>query len=157
MKKLLSYLFIIPVLLISGCSWVEYFTVGNKTDNPITVTYELAKMEEGNIFGIFTNIPEAYQLSKSSKIQWDNKIELEDLDGNPAIVKVILPPKTVMIFGRLHNDTYESNNQQFINSRDFNFGKMSIDQSEKTIQITKTTFDDYFVKKNGYVKFDVEE
>ncbi|HEY9083723.1 MAG TPA: hypothetical protein VIN73_10340 [Vicingaceae bacterium] len=157
MKKLLSYLFIISVLLISGCSWVEYFTVGNKTDNPITVTYELAKMEEGNIFGIFTNIPEAYQLSKSSKIQWDNKIELEDLDGNPAIVKVILPPKTIMIFGRLHNDTYESNNQQFINSRDFNFGKMSIDQSEKTIQITKTTFDDYFVKKNGYVKFDVEE
>lgn len=157
MKKLLSYLFIISVLLISGCSWVEYFTVGNKTDNPITITYELAKMEEGNIFGIFTNIPEAYQLSKSSKIQWDNKIELEDLDGNPAIVKVILPPKTIMIFGRLHNDTYESNNQQFINSRDFNFGKMSIDQSEKTIQITKTTFDDYFVKKNGYVKFDVEE
>lgn len=157
MKKLLSYLFIISVLLISGCSWVEYFTVGNKTDNPITVTYELVKMEEGNIFGIFTNIPEAYQLSKSSKIQWDNKIELEDLDGNPAIVKVILPPKTIMVFGRLHNDTYESNNQQFINSRDFNFGKMSIDQSEKTIQITKTTFDDYFVKKNGYVKFDVEE
>lgn len=157
MKKLLSYLFIISILLISGCSWVEYFTVGNKTDNPITVTYELAKMEEGNIFGIFTNIPEAYQLSKSSKIQWENKVELEDLDDNPAIVKVILPPKTIMIFGRLHNDTYESNNQQFINSRDFNFGKMSIDQSEKTIQITKTTFDDYFVKKNGYVKFDVEE
>ncbi|KJS05557.1 MAG: hypothetical protein VR77_08170 [Flavobacteriales bacterium BRH_c54] len=156
MKKLLSYLFIIPVLLISGCSWVEYFTLGNKTDNPITVTYELAKMEEGNIFGVFINNPEAYQLSKSSKIQWDNKVELEDLDDNPAIVKVILPPKTVMIFGRLHNDTYESNNQHFINSRDFNFGKMSIDQSEKTIQITKTTFDDYFVKKNGYVKFDVE-
>lgn len=156
MKKLLSYLFIIPVLLISGCSWVEYFTVGNKTDNPITVTYELTKMEEGHIFGIFTNIPEAYQLSKSSKIQWENKVELEDLDDNPAIVKVILPPKTIMIFGRLHNDTYESNNQQFINSRDFNFGKMSIDQSEKTIQITKTTFDDYFVKKNGFIKFDVE-
>lgn len=156
MKKLLSYLFIIPVLLISGCSWVEYFTVGNKTDNPITVTYELAKMEEGNIFGIFTNIPEAYQLSKSSKIQWDNKIELEDLDGNPAIVKVILPPKTVMIFGRLHNDTYESNNQYFINSRDFNFSNMVIEHQEQSTQITKATFDDYFVKKNGHVKFDVE-
>jgi hypothetical protein len=156
MKKLLSYLFIIPVLLISGCSWVEYFTVGNKTDTPITVTYELAKMEEGYIFGIFTNIPEAYQLSKSSKIQWDNKVELEDLDDNPAIVKVILPPKTVMIFGRLHNDTYESNNQQFINSRDFNFSNMVIEHQEQTTQITKATFDDYFVKKNGYIKFDVE-
>lgn len=156
MKKLLSYLFIIPVLLISGCSWVEYFTVGNKTDTPITVTYELAKMEEGNIFGIFTNIPEAHQLSKSSKIEWDNKVELEDLDDNSAIVKVILPPKTVMIFGRLHNDTYESNNQRFINSRDFNFSSMVIEHQEKTIQITKATFDDYFVKKNGYVKFDVE-
>ncbi|MCW8897655.1 MAG: hypothetical protein OQJ96_09925 [Flavobacteriales bacterium] len=156
MKKLLSYLFIITVLLISGCSWVEYFTVGNKTDTPITVTYELAKMEEGHIFGIFTNIPEAYQLSKSSKIQWENKVELEDLDDNPAIVKVILPPKTVMIFGRLHNDTYESNNQQFINSRDFNFSNMVIEHQEQTTQITKATFDDYFVRKNGYIKFDVE-
>lgn len=156
MKKLLSYLFIIPVLLSSGCSWVEYFTVGNKTDNPITVTYELAKMEEGNIFGIFVNNPEAYQLSKSSKIQWDNKVELGDLDDNPAIVKVILPPQTVMIFGRLHNDTYESNNQQFINSRDFNFSSIVIEHQEKTIQISKATFDDYFVKKNGHVKFDVE-
>ena len=101
MKKLLSYLFIVPVLLVSGCSWVEYFTVGNKTDAPITITYELNELEEGNIFGIFTNIPEAYQLSKSSKVQWDNKVTLEDLDETPAIVKVILPPKTVMIFGRL--------------------------------------------------------
>lgn len=155
MKKLLSYLFIIPVLLISGCSWVEYFTVGNKTDSPITVTYALNELEEGNVFGIFTNIPEAYKLSKSSKIQWDNKVELEDLDENPAIVKVILPPKMVMIFGRLHNDTYESNNQQFINSRDFNFSNMEIDYKEQTIQITKATFDDYFAKKNGHVKFDV--
>lgn len=157
MKKLLSYLFVIPVLLISGCSWVEYFTVGNKTDSPITITYELAELEEGNIFGIFTNIPEAYKLSKSSKIQWDNKVELEDLDENPAIVKVILPPKTVMIFGRLYNDNYESNSQYFINSRDFNFNNMVIEHQEKTIQITKVTFDDYFVKKNGYVKFDVEK
>ncbi len=156
MKKLLPYLFIVPVLLISGCSWVEYFTVGNKTDSPITVTYALDELEEGNIFGIFTNIPEAYQLSKSSKIQWDNKVKLEDLDENPAIVKVILPPKTVMIFGRLHNDTYESNNQSFINSRDFNFNNMVIEHQEQTTQITKATFDTYFVKKNGFVKFDVE-
>ena len=156
MRKFIRYTFIISVLLISGCSWLEYFTVGNKTDDPITVTYELNELDEGNIFGIFTNIPDAYQLSKSSKIQWENKIELEDLDDNPAIVKVILPPKTVMIFGRLHNDTYESNNQSFINSRDFNFNDMVIEHQVGTIKITKATFDDYFVKKNGYIKFDVE-
>jgi|TARA_R110000782_G_scaffold270436_2_gene371096 hypothetical protein len=156
MKKILSYLFFIPVLLVSGCSWVEYFTIGNKTDAPITVTYELNELEEGNIFGIFINNPEAYQLSKLSKIQWDNKFELEDLDDNPVIVKVILPPKTIMIFGRFHNDTYESNNQQFINSRDFNFSSMVIEHQGEIIQITKATFDDYFLKKNGYVKFDVE-
>ena len=61
-----------------------------------------------------------------------------------------------MIFGRLHNDTYESNNQQFINSRDFNFSSMVIEHQGEIIQITKATFDDYFLKKNGYVKFDVE-
>jgi len=156
MRKFITYTFIIPVLLISGCSWVEYFTVGNKTDAPITITYELNELDEGNFFGIFTNIPDAYQLSKSSKIQWDNKVELEDLDDNPAIVKVVLPPNAIMIFGELHNDTYESNNQQFINSRDFNFSSMVIEHQEKTIQITKAIFDDYFVKKNGHVKFDVE-
>lgn len=156
MGKFIPYILIIPVLLISGCSWVEYFTVGNKTDAPITITYELNELEEGNIFGIFTNIPEAYQLSKSSNIQWDNKVKLEDLDETPAMVKIILPPKTVMIFGRLHNDTYESNNQSFINSRDFNFSKMVIEHQEQITQITKATFDDYFVKKNGYIKFDVE-
>lgn len=142
--------------MISGCSWEEYFTVGNKTDAPITVTYELDELDEGNIFGIFTNIPDAYQLSKSSKIQWENKIKLSDLDEDPAIVKVVLPPKTVMIFGRLHNDTYESNSQRFINSRDFNFNNMVIEHHGEAIQISKTTFDDYFVKKNGFVKFDVE-
>lgn len=156
MRKFITYTFTISVLLISGCSWVEYFTVGNKTDLPITVTYELNELDEGNFFGIFTNIPDAYQLSKSSKIQWENKIELEDLDDNPVIVKLVLPPQTVMIFGRLHNDTYESNSQRFINSRDFNFSSMVIEHQEKTIQISKATFDDYFIKKNGYVKFDVE-
>ncbi|MDT8412736.1 MAG: hypothetical protein RQ875_09760 [Vicingaceae bacterium] len=155
MRKFIRYTFIIPVLLISGCSWVEYFTVGNKTDDPITITYELKELDEGNFFGIFTNIPDAYQLSKSSKIQWENKIELSDLDENPAIVKVVLPSKMVMIFGRLHNDTYESNNQPFINSRDFNFNNMIIEHQGETIQITKATFDAYFVKKNGHVKFDV--
>ena len=35
MRKLIKYTFIIPVLLIYGCSWVEYFTENNKTDTPI--------------------------------------------------------------------------------------------------------------------------
>ena len=35
MRKLIKYTFIIPVLLIYGCSWVEYFTENNKTDTPV--------------------------------------------------------------------------------------------------------------------------
>lgn len=156
MKKLLSYLFIVPVLLVSGCSWVEYFTVGNKTDSPITVTYELNELNEGSMFGIFSTTPGGYQLSNTSKILWDNKTELNDLDENLRIVKVVLPPQSIMIFGKLYNDTYEKYNQLFINGRDFNFNNMVIEHEGKTTLISKITFDDYFVKKNGFVKFDVE-
>ena len=43
MRKLIKYTFIIPVLLIYGCSWVEYFTENNKTDTPVLDDYIIRK------------------------------------------------------------------------------------------------------------------
>ena len=156
MKKFKSYIFILlPAILLSGCSWSEYFVVNNLSDHPIFINYTISEPKDHN-FGIFDPNPKFYKATKNGNIDWNNKIELKDLDESNEIVSIYLPSNTIMIFGRLNNDKYTSYDQYFINSREFNFDYMEVEVNLNVFHISKNTFDKNFIKDKGIIKFEVE-
>lgn len=89
-------------------------------------------------------------------MDWNKKMETNDLDTSFQTIHINLPPKTTLIFGNLHNDNYTSYNQYFINGRSFNLVEMTIKTNDETIVVKPETFDNYFKKKNGSVSYVVK-
>ncbi|MGE0560324.1 MAG: hypothetical protein AB7O47_00770 [Flavobacteriales bacterium] len=154
MKLLKTICWFFFLLTISGCSWIERFMVVNESDEEIEITYTLVPPEE--TFAIFDNSPESYALKKKGQIDWDKKLEINDLDTSFQTVYIQLPPKTLLVFGSLHNDNYTSYDQYFINGRSFNLVEMTITTKGKTQIIKPESFDEFFHKKNGSVSFVVK-
>lgn len=150
--KLLKILLLFLLLeLLWSCSWVNYFMVINESNQPIEIIYTLEPPKE--TFAIFENKPEAYGLQKSGQINWDKKLEINDLDTNLLTVQVLLQPKTSLIFGYLHNDKYTAYNQYFINGRSFNLVEMTIKTSKETTVVKPEIFDTFFKKINGSISY----
>ena len=156
MKKII--LIYSPIILLtflfSGCSWQEYFEVSNETDLAITVEYKIEIPENG--FTLFDNKPTVYQLNSSNEIDWDKQLTFVDLDTSLLTVRLNLPKKSILIFGRLSNDHYEKHDQYFINSRVFNLTSLSINNNEDFTSINPDNFDDYFKKKNGDIVYRIK-
>jgi hypothetical protein len=155
LKKITLYSLVLLLLPLSGCSWVEYFTVNNLSDKAIHVSYKTRYLSEGKSFAIFDHTPTFYKATKKGNIDWDNKVEVEDTDESSESVSVTLPANTIMIFGRLHNDTYKSHDQEFINGRDFNLYFMEIEVNLELFNISKETFDKNFTKEKGQISYTI--
>ena len=138
----------------SGCSWVEYFTIANLSEQTIYVSYTLT--EPKGSFPIFNKSPDFYEATKKGNINWDKRLTKEiSIDGGNSI-SMELSPHSIMIFGRLHNDSYKSHDQEFINGRYFNLNFIEIEVNLEVFHISKDTFDKNFKKENGYIKYAVE-
>ncbi len=151
MKKVLG--FVLTIVILTGCSWQEYFVVHNNSESSILITYSIS---QANGFPIFDNMPDAYMSTNSGDIDWNKEIVLEDMDTSSVIFKFTLPPKSILRFGHLSNDNYSNKNQYFINGRIFNFELMEIKKKDETIIITYDKFDSFFKKKNGCIKYEVK-
>lgn len=150
MEKTLTFLLL--TILLSSCSWQEYFVLENNSDSSIVVAYNLS---EANGFPIFDGTADAYMTTNSGEVDWNKKITIEDNDTSALGLEFMLPPKSIMVFGHLSTDHYSSWSQHFINGRVFNFQVMKIKLKDRSITIPKDAFDSFFKKKNGYIKLKV--
>jgi len=66
-------------LSLSGCSWQEYFVVSNTSNEEVIVHFKINENQKG--FPIFGDQPMVYKLNKSNEIDWNNKINVTDLDS----------------------------------------------------------------------------
>lgn len=140
-------------LFLSGCSWVERFVVYNTSSEVITIQYTISDHQHG--FPLFDRYVDAYQLKNKTTIDWYQPITVEDLDTTALSFHFELPPNTVLVFGNLHNDTYEQYHQEFNNDRYFNLEKLEISGSTKKITTTPEGFDQIFTKKKGIIGYTV--
>ncbi len=146
------FIILLFTIVLTGCSWQEYFVLENNSDSNIVVTYTLSQV---NGFPIF-DYADAYMTSKSGEVDWNKKITIEDSDTSDLGFQFTLPPNSILTFGHLSNDHYSSWSQHFINGRVFNFQMMKIKMKDRNITISKDSFDSFFKKKNGYIKFSVK-
>ena len=138
-------------ILLSACSWNEYFIVVNRSDSDILIDYELD--ESLDPLDIFRAVPEVYKADDNDEIDWENGIiDTEDIDIEPEKVRLNLKQGMILKFGFLSNDYYESSDQEFINNTDFNLTKLKIKSPKDSIMIDKDNFDEYFNKEKGYIK-----
>lgn len=152
LSRWLSGLFL--TLVLQGCSWVEQFAIFNLKTDAVIVGYTLNTDIKG--VAIFESGPVCYRVTEEGNIDWEQAVVLEDGNPAPDIVLVEVPPKCVLIFGYLHNDTYERYNQEFINDRKFNLKLLFIGNDKTGIQITPATFDAHFQKKKGVIKYIIQ-
>lgn len=157
MKKLL--LFYLPItVILSSCSWQEYFIITNESTKPLLVEYEIYQDERG--FPIFDANPKTHKLTANNTIDWEKQgfidyHEKYNYNKDSSLTKIFyrfhIPPKSALLFGHLSNDKYEKYNQYFINSRYFNIKFIRIYQNEKILEIVPSNFDNYFKKWNGSI------
>lgn len=152
--KLSFLLVLISSLLLNGCSWIEQFMIKNSTTETIVVTYELNSPEKG--FSLFHSMPTLYEMTSRKGIDWEKKKEVEDADTSYYRVNVKLPPNHVLIIGSLHNQKYESYDQDFFNDRHFNLKHLTIKIADELIDVTPQNFDKQFYKTNGDIILEVE-
>lgn len=150
MKK--TVLFLLLTILLSGCSWQEYFVLENNSDSSIVVSYSIS---QANGFPIFDEA-NVYSTTQSGEIDWNKNINIADADTSALGFQFTLPPNSFLTFGHLSNDHYSSWSQHFINGRVFNFQVMKIKMKDRNITITKDGFDSFFKKKNGNIQFKVK-
>ena len=150
MKK--TVLFLLLTILLSGCSWQEYFVLENNSDSSIVVSYSIS---QANGFPIFDEA-NVYSTTQSGEIDWNKNINIADADTSALGFQFTLPPNSFLTFGHLSNDHYSSWSQHFINGRVFNFQVMNIKMKDRNITITKDGFDSFFKKKNGNIQFKVK-
>lgn len=148
-------LLLLIVLFFQGCSWQEYFVVTNQTNSDIIIEYEIEQPKSG--FGIFDNRISLYKTTNSGDIDWNEIKEITDLDTARYSIKIILAPNNALIIGTLSNDNYKSHDQYFINGRTFNLKKLAIKKEKTIIEISPTTFDNYFKKKKGIIGLRIKE
>lgn len=152
--KTFAFLLLLSITF-SGCSWSEYFMVSNLSDQSIFVNYAITA-PQGHNFGIFEPSPTFYSATKNGKIDWNHKIEVKDSDERDEVVSIYLPAKSIMVFGSLQNDNYESYDQSFINSREFNLDYISIEVNSQVFHTSKKHFDKEFKKEDGHIKLEVK-
>lgn len=153
MKKIITLSILLCIALgNSSCSWINYFYIGNTTDQTIKITYVL---EQKDGIGIFDTNPEFYQLNKNNGIDHNHKLN-NDFVVNGHEVSTELKPGECMVIGRLHNDHYTHYNQTFINDRVFNLDhiRFNLNQSNSTIRAIE--FDTFFKNKNGNIGFVID-
>jgi hypothetical protein len=151
MKLLKNGILFLLLQLLLGCSWIEHFMVINESDQPIEVTYTLETPKE--TFAIFDYRYDVYAIKKPGQIDWNKKMEINDLDTSFQTIHIQLPPKATLIFGSLHNDNYTTYNQYFINGRSFNLIEITVKTAKETIVVKPETFDTFFKKKNGSISY----
>jgi len=93
-------------ILLTGCSWNEYFVIVNRTGSDILVEYQLD--EPVDALDIFVTAPDVYRADDKDEIDWDiEKIDSEDSEPDISKVSLVLKNGTLLRFGILRNDHYE--------------------------------------------------
>jgi len=143
--KIITLLFLL--FNLTACSWQEYFIIINDSSSNIIIEYDLLELTDE--FPIFETVPQLCKKGKNNPVNWDYRLDVKDLNDSLNHVKIVLPPSTVLIFGRLSNDNYESFDQYFINSRVFNLNSIQITSENRSFEINKEEFDNFFTKDKG--------
>ena len=148
MKKAIGVILIGLFFLLNSCSWQEYFLIFNETEFHVLVEYEIEKTDIG--FPIFMARPSLYKIAKNGGVSWEEKITAKDEDSLVHLIKIVLPPHSVLNFGLLSNDRYQNYDQKFINDRVFNLDKIVIEVKGEITEILPEKFDVFFIKgSNG--------
>ena len=132
------------IMLLTSCSWNEYFIISNTSQSVVTINYKIKAVKNG--FPIFTNQPSIYKISTPNVTDWQSEQKPVDTDTSLTGFSLKIPAHYAVNIGVLNNDQYTAYNQYFINSRVFNLLELEIVQNNDTLKIFPTTFDTYFKK-----------
>lgn len=155
MKNWLSFcLFLSASLVFSGCSTQQYFTLANATDETISIYYSLeSATDEKSIFKIPSEI---FQADEAYQPDVNHPLPYSDLNFADNHVHLKLPPKSVLVLGRVFNDTYNASTQTTAQGKVFNLQEVKFSYGGTDITINKENFHDFFIEQKGTFRYIVQ-
>lgn len=160
-KLLLLICFLGFIFFFQSCSWQNLFSVYNLSNKPILMEYSFFQNQRG--FPLF-EAPVFHKL-ENGQIDWYKTalVDFKESYKYDTLAEVAnvrykfhLPPKCVVIIGRLNNSHYESVDQNFINDRYFNLTELKIFGEKEEQIITKANFDNYFKVVRGDIVYKLD-
>ena len=155
MKNWLSFgLFLSVSLVFSGCSTQQYFTLANATDETISIYYTIENPPEKE--GIFSVPSEIFQADATYQPDPDHPLPYADLNFADNSVHLKLPPKSVLVLGRVFNDTYNASTQTTAQGKVFNLQELKFRYDGTDFTINKENFHDFFIEDKGTFRYIVQ-
>ncbi len=155
MKNWLSFCVFLSVSLIfSGCSTQQYFTLANATDETISIYYTLENTPDEK--SIFTVPSEIFQADETYQPDSNHPLPYTDLNIADNYVHLKLPPKSVLVFGRVFNDTYNASTQTTAQGKVFNLQELQFSYGGTDFIISKENFHDFFIDQKGTFRYIVQ-
>lgn len=151
MKKWRLIFFLLASLTFSACSYQQYFTLGNSTDETILIKYSLDDpTSEKALFGVSG---EVYQSTREYFPNWEHKLPYQDLNNSDSNVWIKLGPKSTLVFGTLSNDQYDIDTKTSATGKRFNLTEMAFSVNGIDYLINEDNFHDFFLKDSGTYKY----
>ena len=155
MKNWLSFgVFLLVSLAFSGCSTQQYFTLVNSTDETISIYYTVENPTAEQ--AIFTLPSEIFQANASYDPDVDHPLPYTDLNFADNSVHLKLPPKSVLVFGRVFNDTYNASTLTTAQGKVFNLQELKFSYGGADFTINKENFHDFFIENKGTFRYIVQ-
>ncbi|MGZ3863703.1 MAG: hypothetical protein ACXVPN_09790 [Bacteroidia bacterium] len=143
------FLFFLPVLLFSACSWIDAFYIINATDKPLAVEMILNKERSG----IFKN-DTLTLFGGEKKLDHEKRknVAPTTLD-NSRHYMVIVPAHTTLQIASMMNASRSHYTKEFPTTADFNLEELWIKGPGKEQKIIPATFNNFF-KSGDIGRFD---
>ncbi|MDG1330731.1 MAG: hypothetical protein P8P74_00260 [Crocinitomicaceae bacterium] len=154
MKKMHLLSLMLISLMFAGCSYQQYFIIGNATDQTISIKYSLddAKSDKA----LFGPNGEVYQSTREYFPNWEHQLPYQDLNNSDDKVWIKLGPKSTLIFGSLSNEKYNEETMSSSAGRSFNLNEMTFNVNGVEYQIDANNFHDFFLEDGGTYKYVIQ-
>ena len=149
----LFLLLLIPILF-AGCSYQQYFVIGNSTDQAVLIKYTLEDVNNENV--IFGSKGEVFQSAIDYAPDWEHQLPYRDLNNSDDVVSIKLGPKSTLVFGRLSNDKYDKITMKSTTGKRFNLKEMTFSVNGTDYLIDSTNFHDFFLDEGGMFKYIIQ-
>lgn len=151
-RHLLSFL--LASMIFAGCSYQQYFIIGNSTDQTVLIKYSLEDAKSDK--ALFGPTGEVYQSTREYYPNWEHQLPYQDLNNSDNHVWIKLGPKSTLVFGKLSNEKYDKTSMASTTGKRFNLKEMTFSVNGVDYLIDKNNFNDFFLEDGGTLKYVIQ-
>jgi hypothetical protein len=140
--------FFLVSLFLAGCSYSESFALVNRSTDEIEFSYLLSELTPQE--GLFDKWIELYEENGEGYPDYSKDLSVVDLDTAANRIRIIVPSKSVLVFGNISNEHYDSKRRITNGGKSFNLSEIQLQQNGRIVEMSTDDFHKHFRESNGF-------